>query len=50
MNENEDLLKELEDVKENVSVLLMDNDEKEAKIKELLTDLNIKTATIENLM
>ena len=31
-------------------MLLIDNDEKEAKIKEMLTDLNIKTATIENLM
>ena len=48
--ENEERQKELEEVKENLEVLLIDNDEKEAKIKELITDLNIKSATIENLM
>ena len=48
--ESEEYQKELENQKENLEVLLIDNDEKEAKIKELITDLNIKSATIENLM
>ena len=48
--ESEEYQKELENQKENLEVLLIDNDEKEAKIKELITDLNIKTQTIENLM
>ena len=48
--EREEIQKELDEVKENLELLLIDNDEKEKNIKELLTDLNIKTSQAESMM
>ena len=42
LKEKDDVLQELQEAKENLDVLLLDNDEKDQKIKDLVNELKIK--------
>ena len=50
IKEKEDVLSELQEAKENLDVLLQDNDEKDQKIKDLVNELKIKQTQAETLM
>jgi len=50
LQEKDELLAELTETKENLELLMTDNDEKDKTIKDMERDLNIKTSQVESLM